>query len=128
MPVLQTPLWTLRLSRLRQWLLSTFTFSEPEVLFGGSVLSSGGEPIAFATVTLKGTRYETATNAAGHFRLHVPLRLCSGPLCLRVSARNYASLEEVVGGAPQADMQFVLRLTESARVIPFSRKAVRKTS
>ncbi|WP_165871417.1 carboxypeptidase regulatory-like domain-containing protein [Flaviaesturariibacter flavus] len=128
MAVLQTTLWTARFARLRQWLLATFTFSEPEVLFGGSVLSAAGEPIAFASVTLKGTRYESATNAAGHFLLHVPLRLCNGPLCLRVSARGYATLEEVVGGAPQPDLQFTLREAESARVIPFGRKPVRKTS
>jgi hypothetical protein len=125
---LRNSYWTVRLARLRQWLTEIFTFTEPEVLFGGIVQDAAGEPLAFASVCLKGTRYESATNAAGHFVLHIPLRLCSGPLCLKVAARGFMVLEEVVGGAPQSDLQFTLNETPSARIIPFNCNPARKTS
>jgi hypothetical protein len=126
-PALRTPYWTERLARLRQWLTETFTVTEPEVLFGGNIQDAAGEPIAFASVVLKGTRYETATNAAGHFVLHIPLRLCNGAICLRVSARGFTTLDEVIGSVPQADLQFSMKVAEGARVIPFS-GAARKTN
>jgi hypothetical protein len=127
-PALRTPYWAERFARVRQWLADTLTFSEPELLFGGIIQDAAGEPVAFGTVCLKGTRYETVTNAAGYFVLHIPMRLCNGPLCLKIAARGFASLEEVISGAPQSDLRFTLKEAESARVIPFNGKSARKTS
>jgi hypothetical protein len=127
-PALRAPYWTERIARIRQWLTDTFTFSEPELLFAGIIQDAVGEPVAFGTVCLKGTRYETVTNAAGYFVLHIPMRLCNGPLCLKIAARGFASLEEVIGGAPQSDLRFTLKEAEVARVIPFNSKSARKTS
>lgn len=67
----------------------------------GRVASESGEPVADASVIVKGTSSGTTTDAAGRFSLQI-----SGPATLVVSSINYVASE--INASPGSQLEIVL--------------------
>ena len=120
---------------------------QAQSLLVGRVVSDSGQPIAGATVTLKGVRYSVRTDTLGHFRLngtpgstqpHVNVSDDSGRFDVPITVRGRASvlvrrigfepaevvLTEMPDTAMQVQMRAVARTLEAQVVTvrsPFAR-------
>lgn len=64
----------------------------PKTLLSGNVETSDHEPLAFATVSLENTLYQTLTDERGNFEMRVP----DGKYTLIISYAGYASLNRKI--------------------------------
>src|SRR6516164_8289484 len=74
-------------------LVTQFAFSQNKVV-SGKVTDNGGNPVQGATVSVKGSKTGTSTDASGNFKLSVPANTST----LVVSSVGYAKQEISVAG------------------------------
>jgi TonB-linked SusC/RagA family outer membrane protein len=92
--------------------LSLSAFAQ-KTISGRITNSSTGQPLAGATVAVKGTNTATQTNADGDFSLAVP----AGTTTLTVTSVGYASQEISINGRSEVNISMVGTDTELSEVV-----------